>query len=115
MKNEKGNSNDTLTCPFLNKPCIKEKCMMWVMLMGKNPQTGKDMPEFDCSLKWLPIIMVENTQATHGVQAATENVRDVMNNVGSHLAISAKESVEMKKAELEKKNKPSGLLGWFQK
>lgn len=107
-------SEEKKMCPFLNGPCIEHKCKMWVMLLGNNPQTGKELPEYDCSLAWLPILMVENQRASTGIQAATESFRNELTTIGKDMVQSAKESVELRRIEVLEK-KPKGLLGYFKK
>tara|TARA_R100001510_G_C7629128_1_gene188356 strand:+ start:508 stop:945 length:438 start_codon:yes stop_codon:yes gene_type:complete len=87
-------------CPLLNKKCIKHQCVWYNMLQGKNPQTGLDVQEWGCSIAWLPLLLVENSAKTMGVQAATESFRNemvkgqnVMNNI---LAASPQTRKEMK-------------------
>ena len=87
-------------CPLLNKKCIKHQCVWYNMLQGKHPQTGLDVQEWGCSIAWLPLLLVENSAKTAGVQAATESFRNemvkgqnVMNNI---LAAQPKTRKEMK-------------------
>ncbi len=44
-----GKKVDMPICPLLNKPCIKEACMMWIHVRGKNPNTGNDEDKPVCS------------------------------------------------------------------
>ena len=48
------------------------------MLQGKHPQTGLDVQEWGCSIAWIPLLLVENSQKTQQVQAATESFRNEM-------------------------------------
>ena len=66
------------TCPLLKKKCIKHRCVWYNMLQGKHPQTGLDVQEWGCSIAWLPLLLVENSKNTMGVQAATESFRNEM-------------------------------------
>ena len=65
-------------CPLLKKKCIKHRCIWFNMLQGKHPQTGIDVHEWGCSIAWLPLLLVENSRNTMGVQAATESFRNEM-------------------------------------
>lgn len=74
-------------CPFLNKACIEHDCMMWTHVTGKHPQTGAVEDVWDCSIKWMPILMVENSREVRHGAAAVESARneitsrqDVLNN-----------------------------------
>lgn len=63
-------------CPLLNKVCIEGRCKFWVHLLGKHPSTGAPIDSFDCAVAWLPVMLVENTRHTIGVQAAVESARN---------------------------------------
>lgn len=63
-------------CPLLRKPCIEHGCKFWSHIVGMHPQTGKAMDHFDCSISWLPVLMVETTRTTTGVAAAVESLRN---------------------------------------
>jgi|TARA_R100000030_G_scaffold33785_1_gene25203 hypothetical protein len=70
------------------------------MLQGKHPQTGADVQEWGCSIAWIPLLLVENSQQIMGNKAATESFRNemvkgqnVMNNI---LAASPKTRTEIK-------------------
>jgi hypothetical protein len=89
-------------CPLLNKKCIKHQCVWYNMLQGKHPQTGLDVQEWGCSIAWLPLLLVENSAKTAGVQAATESFRNemvkgqnVMNNILSAQPKTRKEMKEI--------------------
>lgn len=66
------------TCPFFRKPCIEYECTMYVQLQGSNPNTGQQVDEWKCSLAWLPILLVENSQQTRQAGAAIESFRNEM-------------------------------------
>ena len=87
-------------CPLLNKKCIKHNCVWYNMLQGKHPQTGLDVQEWGCSIAWIPLLLVENSQQIVQTKSATESFRNemvkgqnVMNNI---LAASPKTRNEMK-------------------
>lgn len=63
-------------CPLLKKPCIEHGCKFWVHITGVHPQTGAKMDHFDCSVAWLPVLLVEATRTTTGVAAAVETLRN---------------------------------------
>jgi len=65
-------------CPLLNKKCIKHQCVWYNMLQGKNPQTGLDVQEWGCSIAWIPLLLVENSQQIMKTSAATESFRNEM-------------------------------------
>jgi hypothetical protein len=63
-------------CPLLKKPCIEHGCKFWVHITGMHPQSGAKVDHFDCSIAWLPVLLVEATRTTGGVQAAVESMRN---------------------------------------
>ncbi|MBN3809412.1 hypothetical protein [Paraburkholderia sp. Ac-20347] len=72
--------------------------MFWTHMLGMHPQTGQPVDQFDCSMRWLPIMLVENGRHIRGVQAATESMRnevvtrqDVLNNAVLNANRAAKE------------------------
>ena len=65
-------------CPLIKDNCIQFKCMFWTQLRGTNPQTGQEIDEWDCAVKWLPILLIENAKEVRQGAAATESFRNVM-------------------------------------
>ena len=72
------------TCP-LNHKCEyikKEKiyrCVGYVKLIGKDPQSNKEYDEYACSLfEWNPILQIENSQE---VSQATASIQSFRNNL----------------------------------
>ena len=85
-------------CPLLKKKCIKHRCLWYNMLQGKHPQTGLDVQEWGCSIAWLPLLLVENSKNTVGVQAATENFRNEMVKSNNIMTTVLAQSSDAKKA-----------------
>ncbi len=46
--------------------------------MGKNPNTGEDINQFDCAVTWLPMLLIEGSQQTRQSGAAIESFRNEM-------------------------------------
>ena len=63
-------------CPLLKKECIEHDCMWFSHVTMKNPQTGKDEDEFDCVVRWLPVLLIQGAKQTCQVQAAVESFRN---------------------------------------
>ena len=63
-------------CPLLKGKCIESNCMFFTHLIGKNPQTGQDIDEFNCAIALLPILLIENARNVVGAQAAVESFRN---------------------------------------
>jgi len=66
-------------CP-LNKfePCKQLDCAWFIKISGHNPNTGADVDEWGCSIAWLPILLIENSQQQRGTGAAVESFRNEM-------------------------------------
>ncbi len=67
-----------VTCPFLNGPCIKDRCALWTQVLGQHPQTGEVVNKAACSLSFLPMLLIENSQQQRQTGAAIESFRNSM-------------------------------------
>lgn len=67
-----------LVCPLHRKAMVKvcHKCPLWVMVRGKDPQSEKEIDEWNCSLSWLPTLLIENAQMSRQTGAAVESFRN---------------------------------------
>ncbi len=65
-------------CPLIKKNCLGLGCSWYVQLRGKHPQTGEEVDEFDCAIRWLPILMIENTKEAIGVSSSIDSFRNEM-------------------------------------
>ena len=68
-------------CPLDNfNPCRELQCAWFIQVRGHNPNTGKEVDEWACSMSWLPILMIENSQQQRQTGAAVESFRNEMVN-----------------------------------
>ena len=66
-------------CPLNNfKKCKQFKCAWFVQMKGTNPNDGKEVDEFGCSMAWLPMLLVENAMQSRQSGAAIESFRNEM-------------------------------------
>lgn len=66
-------------CPLNNfEPCKQLDCAWFLKIQGKNPQNGSDIDEWGCSMSWLPILMIENSQMQRQTGSAVESFRNEM-------------------------------------
>jgi hypothetical protein len=66
-------------CPLDNfNPCRQLDCAWFMQMRGTNPNTGKEVDEWACSMAWLPILMIENSQQQRSTGAAVESFRNEM-------------------------------------
>lgn len=65
-----------LKCPFWQKSMDKvcHTCPMWQKVMGKNPQTREEIDRWDCSIAWLPMLLLENAQRQIQTAASVDKV-----------------------------------------
>lgn len=72
-----------ITCPLGSK-CeeIKDnklhRCSWYTQLQGINPQTNEPINTWNCSLAWMPILLVENAGTNRGQTAALESFRNAV-------------------------------------
>lgn len=66
-------------CPLDSfKPCRKLDCAWFLKIKGKDPQSEQEIEDWGCSMAWLPIMMIENSQQQRHTGAAVESFRNEM-------------------------------------
>jgi hypothetical protein len=66
-------------CPLDGfKPCRQLECAWFMQVRGANPNTGADVDEWGCSMAWLPVLTIENSQQQRQTGAAVESFRNEM-------------------------------------
>ena len=63
-------------CPLLQKECIGLQCAWITQIRGNEPQTCKEIDEWDCAVKWIPMLLIENSQQQRHTSAAVESFRN---------------------------------------
>ena len=80
-------------CPLDNfNSCRQLDCAWFMKVRGKDPQTNNEIEEWGCSMAWLPILMIENSQQQRSTGAAVESFRNEMvknNEVGQRVLLAA--------------------------
>ena len=80
-------------CPLDGfKPCRQLECAWFMKVQGTDPQSGKEIDEWGCSMAWLPVMMIENSRQQHQTGAAVESFRNEMvkaNEVGQRVLLAA--------------------------
>jgi hypothetical protein len=80
-------------CPLDNfNPCRQLDCAWFMKIKGKDPQSDKEVEEWGCSMAWLPVLMIENSQQQRQTGAAVESFRNEMvkaNEVGQKVLLAA--------------------------
>lgn len=66
-------------CPLDNfNPCRQLDCAWFMKIRGKDPQSEQEIEEWGCSMAWLPVLMIENSQQQRQTGAAVESFRNEM-------------------------------------
>jgi len=80
-------------CPLDNfNPCRQLDCAWFLKIRGSNPNTGEELDDWGCSISWMPILMIENSQQQRSTGAAVESFRNEMvkaNEVGQKVLLAA--------------------------
>lgn len=66
-------------CPLNGfQPCKQLECAWFMEIRGQNPNTGENVDEWGCSMAWMPMLMIENSQQQRSTGAAVESFRNEM-------------------------------------
>ena len=66
-------------CPLDGfKPCRQLECAWFMKIRGNNPNPGEEVDEYGCSMAWMPMLMIENSQQQRSTGAAVESFRNEM-------------------------------------
>ena len=62
-------------CPLLKGACSEARCKWWNHIRGHNPQGG-EIDLYDCTIRWLPVLLIEGSQMQRQTGAAVESLRN---------------------------------------
>lgn len=75
-----------IICPMMGgHECVEDgavrdgelvKCRFWVVVHGQHPQTGEQLSNGDCSIAWMPVLLIENSKVNRETGAAVESLRN---------------------------------------
>jgi hypothetical protein len=65
-------------CPLTADPCLEHGCEWYIHIVGANPQSGEQIDKFGCSITFLPMLLIENSQQQRQTGAAVESFRNEM-------------------------------------
>tara|TARA_R100000781_G_scaffold2220_2_gene3639 strand:+ start:1953 stop:2198 length:246 start_codon:yes stop_codon:yes gene_type:complete len=65
-------------CPLIKKKCKQYDCKFYIQVLGKNPNTGQEINQWDCAVSWLPMLLIEGSQQTRQAGSAIESFRNEM-------------------------------------
>jgi hypothetical protein len=85
--NEVPRAKPGFICPLHRKDMAKvcHSCPLWIQVRGKNPNTGAEVDNWNCSLALLPMLMIENAQQARQAGAAIESFRNEFSGAGHAL------------------------------
>lgn len=71
-------------CPLHKRDMsvVCHKCPLWIHIRGKNPQSEEQIDTWNCSLAFLPALLLENAQQSRQTGAAVESLRNVVAKTG---------------------------------
>lgn len=72
-------------CPLTSEPCLEHGCEWYTHIVGANPQTGEQVDKFGCTITFLPMLLIENSQQQRQTGAAVESFRNEMVNQNGQL------------------------------
>ena len=52
-------------CPLIKKDCIENKCAWYTQIRGVNPNTGQEVDDWECAVKWMPMLIIEVAQKSN--------------------------------------------------
>lgn len=88
--------------PEKKQGCIEHGCEFFVNLVGTNPNTNEEQNEWGCSIRWLPLLLVENASKIRQVAASTDKVATAVNSAHEtfgNLALEAAQRVRLRQAD----------------
>ena len=86
-------------CPLDSfNPCRQLDCAWFIQVRGTNPNTGLEVDEWACSMAWVPMLLIENSQQQRQTSAAVESFRNEMvksNEVSQQVLIAAAQQTRL--------------------
>jgi hypothetical protein len=70
--------DEGMICPLHKEDMstVCHKCPLWTQVRGKHPQTDQEVDRWACSLAWMPLLLIENSQMQRQTGAAVESLRN---------------------------------------
>ena len=60
------------------KPDGIHRCTWLIELAGENPNTGEPINDRGCAMRWIPILLIENSRQQRSTSVAVESFRNEM-------------------------------------
>ena len=55
---------------------VIKRCAWYTKMVGLDPNTGKEVDDWACSMSWMPMLQVEMSNTNRGQTAALESLRN---------------------------------------
>jgi hypothetical protein len=65
-------------CPLIKDECVGLKCAWFCKVEGYDINTGNRVDEWNCSIAFLPMLLIENSGMSRQTGAAVESFRNEM-------------------------------------
>jgi hypothetical protein len=94
-----------ILCPMMGGECVEDgairdgelvACRFWVHVMGRDPQTDKDVNMGDCAIAWMPVLMIENSKVNRETGAAVESMRNESVTTGQQITSALLQAAQIK-------------------
>ena len=72
-------------CPLWKAPCKEHDCRWYINIIGKHPQTGADINQWDCAIALLPMLLIENAMTQRQTAASIQSFRNEVVDQHNHL------------------------------
>ncbi len=92
----------TKMCPLTGDSCMEHQCVWYINVMGNHPQTGETINQWGCSMTFLPMLMIENSQQQRQTGAAVESMRNAIVSESKKNREITQQSIEFKNIEIAK-------------
>ena len=63
-------------CPFWRGPCRKHDCRMYKLIQGRDPVSGAEINEWDCTLAMFPLLFNEMSYRIFNNAATMQELRN---------------------------------------
>ena len=79
----KPQSESQYLCPYFKEKQedVCHKCAFYTHIRGTNPNDGKEIDHWACTIEFLPMLLIENAQQSRQTGAAVESFRNEMVNL----------------------------------
>jgi hypothetical protein len=78
----------TKKCPLMGD-CVEHQCRWFINVIGQHPQTGEHIDRWDCSITFIPMLLVENAKNVSTAVKSSEQLRETFVQVVKSSALGA--------------------------